>query len=337
MSFNTTEIQQAVIGYINNNPKAFQAALMSDSVFLSQYCQRITKINGNYASVVALMGHVVQAYYSKSFTPFSDVTFDAKKLNTFRQKVDFTIDPAEILGTIYASRFDEGTLPQGKTITKDIMDMLIKKIIDDLNYLSVHGVYDGTKVGATTPVFGASMDGLNTVLTRVATTSQPYFIPGNAVVSTNILPEITLFEKNLPQLAKPKVKYIFTSLQDKEEYQEAYDDAFGIRATYDATGQTRSRFGKREIIGIPGLTKGTIFATIDQNLLELVDLVDNPGVITDVQVFDRIVKLLSEFSLGYDFAIDQYLYLHTSDVSKNLGLGDSASNQLFYPSESKIS
>ncbi|WP_312390848.1 hypothetical protein [Chryseobacterium sp.] len=333
---NTQEIRQAIVGWINNNPKAFQAALLSDKIFLSKYAQRITKVNGTYANVVALMGHVVQAYYSKSFTPFTDVTYKVKKMETFRQKVDFVLDPAEILGTIYADAFDEGKKPQDKSITKEMMVMVLAKILDDCDYLSVNGVFDPTKVGAATPVFGASMDGLNQVLTDIVTTSQPYFIPGDAVTSNNILAQVTAFEKDIPTMAKPKVKQIFTSQEDAEEYQEAYDDAFGLRPSFDQGGATKTRFGKRELVGVPGLTKGTIYATIDKNFLELVDVQENPAVITDVQVQDRIVKLLSEFSLGYNFAIDQYLFIHTADATKNLGLNDSAMNKLFYPNERKI-
>ncbi|ANF51738.1 hypothetical protein A0O34_15035 [Chryseobacterium glaciei] len=334
---NTQEIRQAIVGWINNNPKAFQAALLSDKIFLSKYAQRITKVNGTYANVVALMGHVVQAYYSKTFTPFTDVTYKVKKMETFRQKVDFVLDPAEILGTIYADSFDEGKKPQDKSITKEMMVMVLAKILDDCDYLSVNGIFDPTKVGAAVPVFGASMDGLNQVLTDIVTTSQPYFIPGDAVTSNNILAQVTAFEKDIPTMAKPKVKQIFTSQEDAEEYQEAYDDAFGLRPSFDQSGATKTRFGKRELVGVPGLAKGTIYTTIDKNFLELVDVQENPAVITDVQVQDRIVKLLSEFSLGYNFAIDQYLFIHTADATKNLGLNDSAMNKLFYPNERKIS
>lgn len=336
MAFNTQEIKQAVIGWVRNNPKAFQAALLSDGIFLSKYAQRITKVNGGYASVVSLLGHVVQAYYSKSFTPFDDVTFKAKKLDSFRQKVDFQLDPAEILGTIYADMFDEGKKPQDKTITKEMMDMVIKKIIDDCNWLSVNGNYDATQVGANPPVFGASMDGLNQVLADLVATGQPYFIPGSAITSSNIVAEVTAFEKNLPAMAKPKVKYIFTSQEDVEEYQEDYDDTFGARPIFQNSDAVKTRFGKRELVGIPGLTKGTLFATIDKNFLELVDVVENPGQITDVQAHDRIVRLYSEFSLAYNFAIDQYVFIHTADAVKVLGLNDAAANGLFYPNESKL-
>ena len=75
---------------------------------------------------------------------------------------------------------------------------------------------------------------------------------------------------------------------------------------------------------------------MENNFVELVDVVDNPAQFTDVQVDKRILNLLGEFSLGYDWAVNQYLYVHTSDGTKNLGLNDSVQNKLFYPNESKI-
>ena len=338
MAFNVTEIRSDLVSYINKYPEAFQAALLSDSIFISKYARRLTKINGEYPSVIALMGHVVQAYYSKKFSPFNDVTFKKKNLKTFRQKVDFQLDPAEILGTIYADKFDEGKKPQDKTITKETMNMVLDKIIDDVDYLSVNGVYDSTKTGLDVPVFGYSMNGLNEILSNlISDNNNPvYTIPGNAVTSTNIVSEITSFEKNLPAMAKPKVKYIFTSSEDVEEYQELYDNTFGVRPNYQNNDALKTRFGKRELVGIPGLAKGTILATTDNNFLELVDVVDNPAQITDVQVDKRIVNMLGEFSLGYDFAINQYVFVHSSDAAKDLGLNNSTQNKLFYPNESKI-
>ena len=338
MAFNIQEIRSDIASAINKNPEAFQAALSSQGIFLSKYAKRLTKIDGEYPSVVALIGHVVQAYYSKKFTPFSDVTWKKKDLKTFRQKVDFTLDPAEILGTIYAGKFDEGKKTQDKTISKEIMAMVLGKVFSDLDYLSVNGVYDATKVGVDNPVFGFSMDGIEEILTNIlADTSNPaYLIPGDAITANNIVDQVTKFEKNLPSLAKPRVKYLFTSDQDLEEYQEAYDDRFGERPSFNSSDAVKTRFGKRELVGVPGLAKGTLYASIENNFVELVDVVDNPAQFTDVQVDKRVLNLLGEFSLGYDWAVNQYLYVHTSDGTKNLGLNDSVQNKLFYPNESKI-
>lgn len=334
MAFNVTELRKDLAGYINNGNKTFlQGALLSGEIFLSKHTRRLTKINGEYGSVVALIGHVVQAYYSKSFTPFDDVSFKEKTLKTFRQKVDFQLDPAEVLGTIYAEMFDEGKKPQDKKVAKEVLALVVAKIIDDLNVLSITGKYDATKVGATPPVFGKSMDGLNEVLVKLKASGKPYLLPGDAITDSNIVDVVTAYEKNIPSLAKPKVKKIFMSEEDLETYQELYDDLFGLRPSYDSSSAVKTRFGKREIVGIPGLTKGTIFSTIDNNFLELVDVVENPAQITDIQVNHRIIDMLAEFSLAYDFGFDQYVYLHTSDGTANEGLGSTDENKLWYPGQ----
>lgn len=333
MPFDLSDLRNDLVGYINGNKTFFQGALLSGEIFLSKHTKRLTKINGEYGSVVALIGHVVQSYYSKTFTPYDDVKFKEKVLKTFRQKVDFTLDPAEVLGSVYAEMFDEGKNPKDKTVTKEVMKLVIAKIIDDLNYLSVNGKFDASKVGASVPVFGTSMDGLNEVLTKINLAENPFYVPGDAITANNTVSVISKFEKDIPSMAKPKVKKIFTSEEDLEEYQEDYDNQFGNRPTYDQSGMVKTRFGKREIVGIPGLTKGTVFATIDNNFLELVDVVENPGQITDVQVNHRVIDMLSEFSLGYDFGFDQYLFLHTADGTKNRGLADPADHKLWFPSD----
>ena len=339
MAFNINEIKSDLASYVNKYPEAFQAAILAKAIFLSKYARRITKVNGEYPLPMSLIGHVVQSYYSKSFTPFDEVVYKNKTVKSFRQKVDFQLDPAEILGTVYADKFDEGKKPGEKRISKEIFEMIMAKIISDLDWLSINGKYDATKTGLATPVFGFSMDGLNTTLPKILTntTNPAYLIPGDAMTATNNVKVISDFEKNIPEMMKPLVKRIFTSLADKEEYQENYDNTYGIRPSFNSDDTVKTRFGKREIVGIPGLTKGTVFATIDNNFLETVDVVENPAYISDIQVQDRIVKVLSEFSLGYDFGYNQYLFLHTPDATKNLGLQDAAQNKLFYPNESKLS
>ena len=71
------------------------------------------------------------------------------------------------------------------------------------------------------------------------------------------------------------------SQADAEDYQIAYEDRFGQNKFQDDA--MRTRLGKRQIVGIPNLTKGTIVSTVDNNLLRLIDEIDNPATITSVQ------------------------------------------------------
>ena len=81
---------------------------------------------------------------------------------------------------------------------------------------------------------------------------------------------------------------------------------------------------------------GTIIATVEGNFLRLIDEIDNPATITSIQVHDRILKVLGEFSLGYDYAINQLVFMHTVDGSKKRGLNNAEQNKLIYPSENLI-
>ena len=177
------------------------------------------------------------------------------------------------------------------------------------------------------------MDGLNEVHKKIAadTTNPAFLIPGDAITKTNVLDVVTEYERQIPSLYKNKVKTIFMSQTDAEDYQIAYEDKFGQNKFQDDA--MRTRLGKRQIVGIPNLTKGTIVSTVDNNLLRLIDEIDNPATITSVQENGRILDVLGEFSLGYDYAVNQLVFMHTSDGTKKRGLNNADQNELFYASE----
>lgn len=329
----TDAIRNEVVRYLSTHPRAFQTAVLSPDITINQLAKTITKVKGHYPSVQALMGHVVQIFDSKKFTPYGDITFLKKDLKNFHQKVDFVLDPAEILGTIFEDMYQEGKKIEQKSISKMAMQMLQSKVIDDVNILSIEGKYDASQAGSTTPTFGTSMNGLNEIHKLVAadTTNPVFSIPGDAVTSSNILDQVTEYERQLPTHLKSKVKKIIMSANDLETYQLAYEDRFGQNKFQD--NATRTRLGKREIVGIPNLTQGTIISTVEGNFLRLIDEISNPAQITDVQVQDRILKVFGEFSLGYDYAINQLVFMHTADGSKKRGLNNAEQNTLFYASE----
>lgn len=329
------EIQKEVLGYIANNPDVLQAAVLSKEIVLNKYSRTITKVRGEFPTIHSLLGHVVQGFNSKKWTPFGEIQFRKKFMRNFHQKVDFTLDPAEILGTVLESKYDEGKGIKDKTISKEAIQQLLAKIIDDVQILSVDGKYDAAKVGLDNPEFGFSMDGLNEINRRLRlNTENPVFsIPGDAVTQNNILAEFTRFERGLPEFQKSKIKKIFTSVSDADDYAIAYKEANKLAPSYSENQNYLTELGKREIIGVPGLERGTIVATVENGFVKMVDLIDNPATITDIQVDKRILNVLGEFTLGYDYAINELTYMHTPDATKNRGLNNKELNDLYYPSE----
>ncbi|MGV4528779.1 hypothetical protein [Ornithobacterium rhinotracheale] len=329
---NIEQIQKEVLRYVKTQPKVLQAAIMSKDITLNKHARTITKVRGEYPSIHSLIGHVVQGFNSKKWTPFGDIQFRTKVSKNYHQKVDFQLDPAEIIGSVLEDWYDEGKPLEQKAISKHAIDLLKQKITSDVEILSITGEYNAAKIGLDTPEFGYSMDGLNTIVKNgLKNSDNPFFlIPGNEVTEVNILDEVLAFERALPKVAKNQVKKIFMSDTQKEAYQLAYEDKYGQNQFN--TDQFRTRLGKREIVGLPGYT-GPMFATVENGLIRLVDIIDNPATITDVQRDKRILNILGEFTLGYDFAINELTFVHTSEGGKQRGLNNAELNALYYPEE----
>ena len=327
------QIKNELLRYISTKPKLLQAAILSKEILLNRHSRTITKVKGEYVSLHSLIGHVVQGFNSKKWTPYGEVQFRKKVMKNYHQKVDFELDPAEILGTVLEEMYDEGKSLKDKSISKHAIDLLLQKIISDVNILSVIGKYDANKIGIATPEFGTSMDGLNEIIAKgLKDTANPYFlIPADAITATNILDVVTAYERALPAVSKNQVTKIFMSVTDAENYQIAYEDKFGQNKFQD--NALKTRLGKRDIVAIPNLKEGTIVSTVENGFVKMVDIIDNPATITDVQVEKRILNIMGEFTLGYDFAINELTYVYTPDGTKKRGLNNKDLNELYYPEE----
>ena len=223
MSLKTDQIKNELIRYLSVNPTLFSGMVLSSEVYINQFARTVTKVKGHYPSVQALMSHAVQIFDSKKVTPYGDITFLYKDLKNFHQKVDFQIDPAEILGSIFEEKYEESKGLQQKSISVLAMQILKEKVIDDVNILSITGKFDASQKGLASPTFGSSMDGLNEVHKKIAadTTNPAFLIPGDAITKTNVLEAVTEYERQIPSLYKNKVKTIFMSQADAEDYQIA--------------------------------------------------------------------------------------------------------------------
>lgn len=330
MSVNIDQVLEETKKFAAQNPTILNAAVMSNEIVLNKYAKLIPKIRGEFASVNSVMGHVVQAF-APTWTETADVQFRGKQLKNYHQKVNFAFTPAEILGSWIQQKYDEGVELKDKTISKHVMTMLSAKIISDVNVLSVKGVYNA----GTPTAWLASMDGLNKIHTDLlANTDNPCFkIPTDAITSTNILDVVLVFEKGIPEQYKDAIKEIKMSTTNAQNHKLLYEDTFGKNTDYKGDKGMRTRLGERTIVGIPGMTANQIEANVDGNFVRMIDVVENPATITDVQKLDYKIKVFGEFTLGYDYAVNELVMMSTSAVGAVRGLGDADLNALYYPEE----
>jgi hypothetical protein len=280
------------------------------------------------------MTNVVQGFKNE-WTPLGDLVLKSRTLNPFHLKVNYPVDPTTIEGTYISWANEEDRALQDRTVSRFVADFLREKIVDDINYLSIAGVFD--EVTKNT-VFGASMNGIVKVITDavVATKAGPsedsmFLIPVDAIANdeSNIVDVVTAFERGLPEKMKNKVKYIFMSTTNAEAYRLKYEEEFGTIVTHTDTKNYMSRLGMRQIIGIPNEAMGDlIFAFTEGNLLELIDLNDVPA-IHDVQVLDYVVKIFAEGRIGYDFAYAPAVFVADTEVAQR-GLQNATLNSQYY-------
>lgn len=314
--------------YLSHNPKLISTALNAEMSTLDKHTKPITKVKGRFPQGSTLLTNVVQGF-KPEWNELGALQIEHKILRNYHQKVNFPIIPAEILSSYWADLYAEGKDPKDMPISKYIIEKeLIPKVTSDMAHLEVKGVYDS----ADLETFGKSMNGIEKILLDLAagvpdTDHTAFKIPLSALTDSNIVDQVTDFERKLPSLLKSKVKKIFMSENNVERYILDYEDKFGQNKFQN--NALKTRLGKREIVAIPFMETDDIFTTTENNFVRLIDVFDGKPAITDVQKQDYKVKIFMEFWKGYDFLINELVVMaNFSDTT--YGLGSQALNQKYY-------
>lgn len=312
--------------FLAHNPSIISASLNADKITLDQHTKPLTKIKGKYPSTHSLLTDVVQGF-SDEWTELGELQIAHKILTDYHQKVNFPFKPSSILHSYYAELYEENKKPEDMPISKYVFENeLLPKVKDNLETLSIDGVYDAAKLEQ----FGFSMNGILEILRamtdRVTAPKHPAFeIPLNAITDANIVDEVTSFERKIPSKLKKKIKKIFMFENNAERYQIQYEEQFGQNKFQNDVMKTR--LGKREIVVLPG-DSDLIFATTENNFRRLLDVFDEPKV-TDIQKQDYKIKIFMEWWKGYDFLINQMVVVSNyTDV--RYGLGTTADNNKYF-------
>ncbi len=320
------DVKKELGEHLANNAKIVPSMVYSQEVALDKLCKVITSVKGTYPSFHSIMTNVVQGF-KPQWQALGALQIKSKALKTYRQKVNFSIIPAEILSSYLAGDYyEEDKDLINKTISQYILEEELKpKVIDDLNWLSVMGVRDDLNADGQ---FGKSLNGAKQVVAdAVAHATHPAFkIPLSALTDVNIVDQVTDFEAKLPEKAKMKVKAIVMSHSNSERYQRQYVAQYSDNQFKNDTKKT---FFGREIVALPFLDDDTIWATTEGNLVKLIDKIDNPPAITDLQKADYELKIFMEFSAGYDFLINEMVFV-SNYATTAYGLSSTADNQLYY-------
>lgn len=328
-SIKVEDIKNEVIRYGNANPMALTPAVLSKEILLNQFAKPLSKVKGKYSFPSILMTNLLQAFSDK-WTDFGTAQFNNKVAKNYHLKVNFGVNPYDVYGSWVEDLYEEEKTPDQMPISKYLVNMISEKITSELAIASIVSKYDPTQVGSDTPDLRKIMNGVDEVVNGIATDADNpgFLIPVDASLANDPIAKVNAFERGLPQGVP--VKQILVPLELFFDYVEARETPANETVDYNAAYRKKTKYG-RDLIGVPGLTK--MIAWVDGNLFRLYDRKDNPAQIDDVQVQDYVMKIFIQFHLGYDFAVNQYVFIETSDALKKRGLNDAEQNALYYPNE----
>lgn len=326
------DVAKEVNEYVKANTDVIAAGVYSEEVTINKYCKVLTAIKGKYPQFHSILSRVVQGFKAE-WQELGEAQFKHKMLQNFHHKVNYPVIPSEILNSWLAELYTTGKTAADHPISKYIMTELMAKVIDDLEDLSQIGEYDAANADGE---FGKSLDGIAKQIEKaLADTTHPAFkIPLNAITPSNILDEVKSFEKQLPKKTRKKCKYLFMSDSQKLEFADQYEQEYGTKVTFTDADTIKTPLTKMEIVGLPNIPDDLIFTTVEGNMVRLIDVFDKPSV-TETQILDYKLKIFMEFWLGYDFLINQLVYVAVFDGSDR-GLGNAPQNALYYDSENLV-
>lgn len=322
------DVIKEVNTFLANNPTLISASINRAESTLDKHTTPLTKIKGQFPQGATLLSNVVQGF-DPVWNEMGAAQIEHKILKNYHQKVNFALVPAEILASYWAVLYAENKEPEDMPISKYIIEKeLLPKVVDDMAHLEIKGVYDSGDLGT----FGKSMNGIEKIILDMfaevpGTGHTPFKIPLTALTDTNIVDQVTAFERSLPSQVKSKVKKIFMSENNAERYQIQYEEQFGQNKFQSDAMKTR--LGKREIVALPGMDTDDIFATVEGNFKRLIDVFDGKPTLTDVQKQDYKIKFFMEFWKGYDFLLNEIVFV-ANYADAEYGLGSTALNQKYY-------
>lgn len=324
-----TQVQSELTAYANKNKEAVRSMVYLKSQ-VAQYMKTVTKVDGDFPVIHSVTDRVVQGFLAV-WNAKGTTSFKPNVLKAYKQKVNFPIVPSDVNKTWLAYLYQEGLSQADMPISKYIIERELGPAVErDVEYLMGNGVYDANDL----TTFGKSLDGLKTLLAAgVASSTKPMFkVPLAAITAASILAEVEKFEDNIPSEVSGMIDKIYMSRKNATLYRRAARAAYGTTVNMGPKAVDFTADGDRQIIGLNCLNgSDLIFATPDENFLKLIDVIDAPPAITDVQSADYTVKIFMEFTLGIGFAINQMVIC---SVTSGSGSGLTTDNDVYYSSGS---
>lgn len=330
VTISTTDLATELKAWWAANKKLPEGWVYNTEIQLNKFARTITAVKGKFIIPNSVMEKVVQGFVAE-WNAMGKIHFKSNEGQAYHLKVNYPITPSELEGEYFAWANEENKAGRDRSISRYCMEELGKKVIDDLDILSITGEYDANDLE------NKPMKGLEVVLNElvsdtIAGTSgvtPGFLVPIDVITESNAVDQVTAFERAIPKRFKKFIKRVFMSADAAECYMIDYENTFGANTAYKEGNTMKTRLNKWDIVPLNNLTdNGLIFATPDGNMLRLIDLFDSPE-ITDIQPLNYDVKVFMEFKLGYMFGHNAMVFV--SHQGTEAGYENSTATSLYTP------
>lgn len=283
------------------------SAMFYDAPMLDPYMKPITKVKGQYPSIHSITTNVLQRFRPQ-WDLLGTTKFVPKILKSTRVKVNYKITPAEILSTYLAeSLYAENQKKEAMPISRYIMERELKpKIEEDLSWLILNGRDDNNPYGQFEFAFPGLCASIDAAMNDA--NNPAYLIPVSTITESNAIDQLKAFERAIPLKAARKIKNVFVSTNVMDMYKIDMQATYGGYTNFTEEKFGRTPLGKFKLVQLDWLPDNYMFATLDGNMLKLIDLFNKPE-INDIQIQDYDVKIFGEMEIGADFAINQLVFV----------------------------
>ncbi len=319
----TTQLAAILGAYFRNNSHVVRD-FVYQTTELSPYMTTVGRVKGKFPAMHSIAENIIQGF-TTTWNELGGVQFKVNELVNRHVKGNVPLYPDNIENTWLAELNDRRQKPTDRAITQTVIDAIMKKYQENLNYLQQRGVYDANDLGT----FGKAFDGVKTIVAAgVASSDNPmYKIPVDVLTSANAVDVIEDFEDKFPEKLRDLDMPIFLGKKELKDYMKDYRSLYGKNNDYEKSQTVRSYLTDRQLVGLSQLSgTGLIFSTPKDNFLRLVDF-DTPPAITDIQVQDYKVKLFMESWDGVGFWTNQMV---VTNVSQGSGSGLNTDNTLYF-------
>lgn len=294
------------------------AVAMREFVTMQVFSLMITR-DTVYKAAKSTVGSLVQPF-QKGFTPRANsLTFEPVQIIQHHMKVDDELSPDDLmpswLGFLAGSEVKRSEWP---FIRWFLENKWFPKIGEDIELNEIGlGVATAPTPGTAGPI-KTSMDGVQTILNGHISAGRT--VPINmGAIPENDVDLVTYMEELVDQIHKAYWRKDMTGYLSEDlerRYLRGHAAKYGDRASSNTNkgGSTKIEFTNQSIKGLPSMNLkanggacNRIFFTPKENAVMMMNKA-NPFRDLDMQPFERVIKLLTDWYMGIGFILPEIVF-----------------------------